>query len=163
IALEQWLPRHETGKMQLLSLPCSTGEEAFSIVMTLLDAGLPPDRFRVDAIDVSNQALAFARKGLYSKNAFRGKDLSFRERHFRYAGEDFLLNESIKRQVQFAQQNMLGSEFLAYQARYDVIFFRNLLIYFDRESQEHALQQIDKMLEVGGVLFVGAAEQPIFL
>src|SRR6516165_3425841 len=73
LAIEQWLPRNRGGKMRLLSLPCSSGEEAFSIVMALLDAGMPADQFDVDAVDISNRALMCARRGVYMKNAFRGK------------------------------------------------------------------------------------------
>jgi chemotaxis protein methyltransferase WspC len=75
--------------LRILSLPCSTGEEPYSIAMALLDAGIPGDRFRVDAIDISARALERARAAVYGDNAFRGQPLDFRDRYFtpsRHAG-----------------------------------------------------------------------------
>src|ERR1700674_835338 len=71
LAHEEWLPRHARA-LRLLSLPCSTGEEPYSMAMALLDGGFPVDRFRVDAVDVSTRALEHARHGIYGKNSFRG-------------------------------------------------------------------------------------------
>jgi chemotaxis protein methyltransferase WspC len=68
--------------LRILSLPCSTGEEPYSIAMALLDAGIPGDRFRVDAIDISARALERARAAVYGDNAFRGQPLDFRDRYF---------------------------------------------------------------------------------
>jgi chemotaxis protein methyltransferase WspC len=163
IAMEGWLPQHLTGKLRILSLPCSSGEEAYSIIMALMDAGMPVDRFQVDAMDISSRALACAQRGVYGKNAFRGKDLGFRERHFRRVGEDFVLNHGLRQLVHLGQTNLLSPDFAAAHPQYDVILFRNLLIYLDRDAQNRALLRIDKLLGPGGVLFVGAAEQPIVL
>ncbi|NEM13145.1 MAG: chemotaxis protein CheR, partial [Xanthomonas perforans] len=64
--------------LRILSLPCSTGEEPYSIAMALLDAGLPGDGFRIDAMDISEVNLQRAERALYGRNSFRGDDLSFR-------------------------------------------------------------------------------------
>jgi chemotaxis protein methyltransferase WspC len=69
-------------RLRILSLPCSTGEEPYSIAMALLDAGLKPHQFKVDGMDVSPLSVDKARRALYGKNSFRGQDLDFRERHF---------------------------------------------------------------------------------
>src|SRR5580765_3719453 len=95
VAVEEWLPRHPTGKLRVLSLPCSSGEEPFSIVIALLDKGMPPDRFHVDAIDISSRALARARGCVYGRNAFRGKELGFKHRYFRTVGDEFELNSEV--------------------------------------------------------------------
>jgi chemotaxis protein methyltransferase WspC len=85
IAMEEWLPAHPSGPLRLLSLPCSTGEEPYTMAMALIDAGLPADRLRIDAIDISKHALAKARRAIYGRNSFRGKDLAFLDRHFAQA------------------------------------------------------------------------------
>src|SRR5262245_34745751 len=77
--------------LRILSLPCSTGEEPFSIVMALLDAGLAPGLFQVDAVDISERVLERARQGMYGRNSFRGDDLGFRERYFIPTGEGHTL------------------------------------------------------------------------
>ena len=86
---EEWLPAHATAPLRLLSVPCSSGEEPFSLVMALLDAGVPADRFQVEAVDISARALARAARGVYGRNSFRGKDLAFRDRYFQPSAEGF--------------------------------------------------------------------------
>ena len=161
LAMERWLPRHPEGKLRILSLPCSTGEEPYSAVMTLLDAGLSPTRFHVDAVDISKRAIAHARRGLFGKNAFRAKSLGFQEHYFRRVGADFLLNSSVRRLVLFFEGNLFDPGFAAPHPDYDIILCRNLLIYLDPNSQRRALQRIAQLLSPDGVLFVGAAEQPL--
>jgi len=157
---EEWLPAHPTGILRILSVPCSSGEEPYSLVMALLDAGLLPERFRVEAADISGLALGRAREAVYTRNSFRGKDFAFRDRHF-YAGKDgFTLDSVVRGQVSFFQGNIVSKEFPV-RALYDVIFCRNLLIYFDRPTQKRALDQINRLLLTNGVLFVGPAEQPL--
>jgi chemotaxis protein methyltransferase WspC len=163
VASEEWLPRHATGKLRVLSLPCSSGEEPFSIVMTLLEAGLPPDRFHIDAMDISRRALARARRGLYGKNAFRGNELGFRDRYFRKVGEEFELDPEVRSRVYFFEANLLRDGFEAPHPNYDFIFFRNLLIYLEPTAQTRALRKIEKLLSATGLVFVGPAEQPLAL
>ena len=81
IALDAMVRRGPTDVLRILSVPCSTGEEPYSIAMSLLDAGLSPQRFQVEAIDISHRAIERARAGVYRRNSFRGQDLLFRGRH----------------------------------------------------------------------------------
>ncbi|WP_445623362.1 Maf family protein [Lactiplantibacillus plantarum] len=64
------------------SVPCSSGEEPYSIAMALLDAGVPPARFQIDAVDISERMVEFARRACYGRNSFRGDNLSYRDRYF---------------------------------------------------------------------------------
>ena len=159
--LTEWLPRHPTGRCQILSLPCSSGEEPCSIVMGLLDAGLPAGRFAVTGVDLSERALERAAGGCYGKNSFRGQDLSFRDRYFKREGDAYRIRQSVRDCVDFRQANLLGENFSLSSARYDYIFCRNLLIYFDRATQRQAFARLDAMLVSGGTLFVGPAEAPL--
>jgi chemotaxis protein methyltransferase WspC len=151
------------GPVRLLSVPCATGEEPYSIVMTLMDAGLPADRLRVDAIDICERLLIHARRGLYGRGAFRGTDLHFRARYFESAPGGYLLAESVRQQVRFQHGNLLSPDFLPGTARYDVIFCRNVLIYFDRPTQDRALAVLSRLLTDSGMLFVGPAESGVVL
>jgi len=160
-ALEEWLPQHPDGAMRILSVPCSSGEEPYSLAMALLDAGVATERFQIEAVDISANALARAARGIYGKNSFRGKDLTFRERHFVAVKEGYALSPEVRRHVSFARDNVLDDGFLAGQAPYDFIFCRNLLIYFDRATQIVALAKLHRLLAEDGVLFVGPAEMPL--
>ncbi|MCT1146033.1 chemotaxis protein CheR, partial [Pseudomonas aeruginosa] len=75
--------------LRILSLPCSTGEEPYSIVMALLDAGLSEYLFEVDALDVSARVIERASLGVYGRNSFRGDELGFRDRHFSEVAEGY--------------------------------------------------------------------------
>ena len=158
---EEWLPAHTNAPFRLLSVPCSSGEEPFSVVMALLSAGVPADRFQIDAVDISARALACAARGVYGRNSFRGKDLAFRARYFQPTGEGFVLDPAVRNRVRFYQGNFLSDDFLSGQASYDFIFCRNLLIYFDPLMRRKALDKIERLLAPAGVLFVGPVEQPL--
>jgi len=160
---EEWGPAHPTGKLRLLSVPCSSGEEPYSLVMALQDAGIPPDRFEVDAIDISARVINRAKRGVYGRNSFRGKNQAFRARYFQNTPEGFVLSPAVRDSVHFFQGNLLNDEFLPGYSAYDFIFCRNLLIYFDRPTQQKALSRIDRWLGAAGVLFVGPAELPLVL
>jgi chemotaxis protein methyltransferase WspC len=163
LLFDEWLPAHPTNPVRVLSLPCSSGEEPYSIAMALLNAGVSPERFEVGAIDISLRALARARRGVYGRNSFRGKDFGFREHYFKPCKEGFILNPAVRGLVRFSQGNLLGPGSLAGKATYDFIFCRNLLIYFDRPTQQKALVRIGELLTPTGVLFVGPAEQPLVM
>lgn len=153
-----WVPAHPYGSLRILSVPCSTGEEPYSIVMSLLMAGLPALQFAVDAVDISNNALTLARRGVYGKNSFRGGDLGYRDRFFTRMDAGYEISPAVKEKVQFQRVNVLHMDTQLNRGRYDIIFCRNLLIYFDRETQERILNILKLMLTPQGTMFVGPAE-----
>jgi chemotaxis protein methyltransferase WspC len=158
LVIGEWLPKHPTGILRLLSVPCSTGEEPYSMIMALLDGGFSLGQFQVDAVDISARALTQAKRGVYGMNSFRGENLSFRERYFRSTGNGYVLVEWLSEKVNFRQGNLLSADFRFGEELYDVIFCRNLLIYFDRSTQELAMTTLGNLLAPSGFLFVGPAE-----
>jgi chemotaxis protein methyltransferase WspC len=149
--------------LRLLSVPCSTGEEPYSIAMALLDAGLAPARFHIDAVDVSERALAKARRAVFGRSSFRGESLAFRDRYFDEDGNGWRLAPHVCAQVTFQQSNLLDAAFLRDAEPYDVIFCRNLLIYFDRPTQDRATAVLARLLAPDGFLFVGPSETGLLL
>ena len=160
---EEWLLARAEGVLRVLSLPSSTGEEPYSIAMALVDAGVPASRFRVHALDISARALAQAGRAVYGKNSFRGNDLSFRTRHFEATLSGCRLNDSIRQQVDFERGNLFAADLLPGVEIYDVIFCRNLLIYFDRSTQDRAIAVLARALTSKGVLFVAPSETGLLL
>ncbi len=73
--------------LRYLCVPCATGEEPLSLAMTLLDAGVAPERFHIDAFDISERLVAHAERGVYGRNSFRGNDAAFRSRYFQETRE----------------------------------------------------------------------------
>jgi chemotaxis protein methyltransferase WspC len=163
IGHEKWLRASTDGVLRLLSLPSSTGEEPYSMSMALLDTGVPAARFRIDAVDVSARAIAQAERAVYGRNSFRGQDLAFRDRHFEATDLGYRPSDSIRRQVHFRQGNLLAADFLPGLDLYDVIFCRNLLIYFDRATQDRAVIVLQRLLTSNGMLFVAPSETGLLL
>jgi chemotaxis protein methyltransferase WspC len=158
---EEWMPTPSATPLRLLSVPCSSGEEPFSLAMALLDAGLAPERFRIEAVDISSRALARAARGVYGKNSFRSKDLAFRDRHFQPTEDGFMLAPAVRNCVRFYQGNLLSDSFLSGRTSYDFVFCRNLLIYFDAAMRRKALDKLERLLTPAGVLFLSPVEQPL--
>ncbi|WNF56805.1 CheR family methyltransferase [Pseudomonas sp. SG20052] len=144
--------------LRILSLPCSTGEEPYSIAMALLDAGLKPHQFKVEGMDVSPLSVEKAKRALYGKNSFRGQDIEFRERHFSAEEDGYRLNERVLEQVRLQVGNLLDPALLASEPPYDFVFCRNLLIYFDLPTQQQVFEVLKRLTHVDGVLFIGPAE-----
>lgn len=144
--------------LRILSLPCSTGEEPYSIAMALLDAGLKPHQFKVDGMDVSPLSVEKARRALYGKNSFRGQDLDFRERHFTPEQDGHRVNENVREQVRLQVGNVLDPTLLASEPAFDFVFCRNLLIYFDQPTQKLVFEVLKRLTHFDGVLFIGPAE-----
>lgn len=146
---------------RMLSVPCASGEEPYSLAMALLDARVPASGFDIEAIDISGRALDRARAAVFGANSFRGRDLEFRRRHFRHTTAGYALNAQVRNQVRFYAGNLLGHEFAPRQPEYDFIFCRNLLIYFDRATQQQVFERLRRLLAHDGILFVGPAELPL--
>ncbi|WP_095189412.1 protein-glutamate O-methyltransferase CheR [Pseudomonas sp. Irchel 3E19] len=144
--------------LRILSLPCSTGEEPYSIAMALLDAGLKPHQFKIDGMDVSPLSVEKARRALYGKNSFRGQDLDYRERHFTAEQDGHRVNETVREQVRWQVGNVLDPALLANEPAFDFVFCRNLLIYFDQPTQKQVFEVLKRLTHVDGVLFIGPAE-----
>lgn len=160
-AKDSWPVKGRFGPMRILSVPCSTGEEPYTIAMTLLDAGFAPGAFNIDAVDISEPNLQRARTGLYRDNSFRGEDLGFRARYFLKSEQGYQLQTAVRDLVNFHHANLLDPGFFAEAAPYDVVFCRNLLIYFDRDTQARALRVLERLLQPEGLLFLGHAEAGI--
>lgn len=144
--------------LRILSLPCATGEEPYSIVMALLDGGIAAPLFRVDALDVSPRLIERAQLAVYGRNSFRGAPLDFRERHFSAVADGYALAEAVRGQVHFQCGNLLDPALLADQPPYDLVLCRNLLIYFDQATQETVLAGLKRLTREDGVIFIGPAE-----
>ncbi|MBR8840783.1 MAG: tetratricopeptide repeat protein [Stigonema ocellatum SAG 48.90 = DSM 106950] len=153
----EWLPNRNNGILRLLSIPCSTGEEPYSLAMLLLNAGLTPDKFRIDAVDISKKALLKATNAIYNQNSFRGEDLPEKERYFQQTADGYELSKFVRNTVNFIHGNLLEPFFLA-NKKYNIIFCRNLLIYFDSSASSQAIDILDHLLTPKGLLFVGSAE-----
>ena len=138
----------------------STGQEPYSLAMLLQDWLLahPGWRARIVASDIDEQVLDRARAARYSQlEVNRGLPVQRLVRHFVRAGTDWELTDDVRRMVEFRQLN-LAAPFPPTHGRYDVVFCRNVLIYFDMVSKRAILERLKPVLRPGGFLVLGGAE-----
>jgi chemotaxis protein methyltransferase WspC len=150
--------------VRILSVPSSTGEEAYSIVIALTAAGVDPANYVVEAVDISQNALAAAEKAEYRANSFRRCSEEFKLKYFTKPSEEtWQLNPELRAPVKFRAGNLLVLESILQGEPYDFVFCRNLLIYFSRPDQGEALKHLRQILKPDGILFAGPGEGGIFL
>lgn len=146
--------------IRILSLPCSSGEEAYSVAMAMFDAGFSRAEFTVDGVDISSRKIPEAVRGLYGRNSFRGSDIGFRDRYFETVQGGWRAKPAVLAQVRFHVGNLFDPAGIG-GGPYNIIFCRNLLIYFDRDTQGQALERLGQILAPDGLLLVGPAESSL--
>ncbi len=152
-------PRSHT--FRVLCLPCAGGEEAYSLAISLMEAGL--DDFTITACDISGQALNKAREAVYGKYAFRGRRPDGMTAYFQPLGRGrFQVQPAVRGRVRFRQANVMeGLQEL--DGTFDAILCRHLLIYLTPEARKAALDLFAAKLTSEGELLVAACEMPTLL
>jgi chemotaxis protein methyltransferase CheR len=152
--------RRLTRKLSFWSAAASTGQEAYSLAMMLLDMGLAGWNIEVVGTDLSARVLKQARDGRYSQlEVNRGLPAASLIRYFRRVGLDWELKEEVRRMVRFQQFDLRST--MKALGPFDVVFCRNVLIYFDDIFRRGILDQIHGCLFLGGKLVLGSAETSI--
>ena len=141
-----------------LSIPCSTGEEPFSLAVALHERLAPADGVRIDAADVSAPQLERASTGRFPDSSFREAGFDPRPAHFRHVSDRWELLPHLRQAVQFRQANVTDLNFLNGEANYDVIICRNLFIYLTADGRKRAMAHLDRLLAPDGRLCLTAAE-----
>jgi len=157
-----WPASHPNRRLRVLSAPCSTGEEPYSIAMTLLEAGLTPEQFHIDAVDISRRAIETGRRAIYHERAFRGHDPGCIDRYFHRIPDGYALDERVVRLVNFQTDNLVHPVFLAAQDPYHIVFCRNLVIYLTEPARVLFLEALNRWIVPHGLLITGHSELTFF-
>ncbi len=158
---ERTTMRSPTQPIRIWSVPCSTGEEPFSIAMWLLENWAQVDAWDIEILgsDIDTRALDAARKGVYGARALTRLPPGVVERYFEPLGDDrWRLSEDIRGSVSFSPVNLVEAEDTRPYGRFDVIFCRNVLIYFDDASRRTAAENLYENLLPGGFICLGHSE-----
>jgi chemotaxis protein methyltransferase CheR len=146
-------------RLMIWSAGCSSGEEAYTIAMLVLDSGLFDGwDVRIFGSDINRRVLARARRAVYGPSSFRTTPPSMVARHFGEVEGGFRINDDVRGLCHFGQLNLLDEERLVSVGRADVIFCRNVLIYFDKRSKARAISLLHDRLNPGGYLLLGHTE-----
>ncbi|MDA8387852.1 MAG: methyltransferase domain-containing protein [Nitrospiraceae bacterium] len=152
------LGRNGVKGLSLWSSACSTGEEPYTMAIVLREKN-PALRPNIYASDISNQTLESAKRAVYNSYSLRNTQEYYMSKYFKNGGDLYELNQEIKNAVRFMNINLADDrkqKFLP--GMMDVIFCRNVLIYFDTQSKRKAVSRLYDSLKPGGYLFIGKSE-----
>lgn len=154
------LSRKTVKKIRIWSAGCASGEEPYSIAMMLAESHYYDHAaFEIFASDISQQALTRAREGLYRDSAFRATDSTLRNRYFaRQDDHSWRVSDEIRNRVSFGRLNLYDEGRVGLLGQLDVIFCRNVIIYFDDASKRVVVSNFYRRLVEGGYLLLGHSE-----
>jgi chemotaxis protein methyltransferase CheR len=152
--------RQPRGKhLTIWSAGCSSGEEAYSAAIMVLESGLFGEwDVRVFGSDISRKVLQVARKGAYGPVSFRGVDERYKRRWFREVEGKLVVREEARAITSFGRLNLLDTDMLSVVGEVDVVLCRNVLIYFDGDARRKVVDALYRKLVPGGYLLLGHAE-----
>jgi len=154
--------RKSVSKLSLWSAAASSGQEAYSLAMMLLNLGLAGWQIRILATDLNDQILARARAGRYLQiEVNRGLPAKYLVKYFQRSGLDWQIKDEVRKMVEFAPLDLRQS--LRTMGPFDLVLCRNVLIYFDIETKKKILGEIRQTLFGKGLLLLGSAEPTLNL
>ena len=149
--------RQDTKKLRFWSAASSTGQEAYSLAMLLIEAGLSDWNIQILGTDFSTQVVERARSGKYQQiEVNRGLPATLLIKHLRRSGTDWYVSDQVRRMVSFETIDLRKS--MRALGPFDLVFCRNVMIYFDAETKKNILRELHGTLFRGGWLLLGGAE-----
>jgi chemotaxis protein methyltransferase CheR len=157
--------RRNQRSLRFWSAACSSGQEAYSLGMLILEnfPSLSNWNIRIEGTDICAEVVARAQSGTYHRIEMnRGLPARHVVRYFDHVGEDWVVKPELRKMCNFRQANLCLSPlpFARTDDRFDVIFLRNVMLYFSQETRKLLLAGIHRLLPPDGILFLGSSEQP---
>jgi chemotaxis protein methyltransferase CheR len=148
--------------LHIWSAGCSSGEEPYTLAILIMESRLFRD-WRVDifASDINRTVLQIARKGIYGASSFRVAEKKHVERYFDGAGEKWRIKDEVRKFVSFSYLNLIDESKISLLRKMDVIFCRNVIIYFDIQTKKKIIKSLGTKLVPGGHLMLGHSESLI--
>jgi chemotaxis protein methyltransferase CheR len=157
--------RKHSRTLRFWSAACSTGQEAYSLGMMMLEHFplLVGWNIQIEGTDISSEVVERAQSGTYHRIEInRGLPARFVVRYFDHVGEDWIVKPEVKKMCHFRQANLTGTQmpFNRSTDKFDVIMLRNVMLYFSQDTRKVLLNSIHRLLPHDGYLFLGSSEQP---
>jgi len=162
ILIKEILPeikkRKSSGKIRIWSAGCSSGEEPYTIAIMLNEYSFDLRKFEIIGSDICDSALSSAMKAEYNSYSVRNIPLPIRNKYFKQNGNLYILSNIIKDSVKFKKINLIDDKIIRGMRGNDIIFCRNVLIYFDVKIKQKVVSFLYDSLVPGGYLCIGASE-----
>lgn len=152
--------REHTHRIRVWSAGCSTGEEPYTIAMLLLEMDCLRDwSIEIVGTDISQRVLQHARRGVYGPSAFRSTDTYFKHKYFAPHEEGgYRIKDEVRKLVTISHLNLLDSTRMKMLGSFDLIFCRNVIIYFDQPAKKKVVESFYQVLRDSGYLLLGHSE-----
>ena len=147
--------------IRIWSIPCSTGEEPYSIAIWLMENWSEVDKYNIEIVgsDIDTKALKAAAEGIYGARALMRLSREVVDRYFeRLEGGQVQIDGGLRNSVQFTRANLIDAQDMARYRDFDIVFCRNVLIYFDDASRRMAAENLYDCLRPGGFICLGHSE-----
>jgi len=143
--------------VKILCAPCASGEEVYSLSMMLQERRREPREFSITGIDINSEAIEKAQKGLFSERSLHKLDQRLKEKFFTQEDRFYRAKREYFSSISFTKVNIFEHEFLSL-GKFDIIFSRNMLIYFDDDFRLKTIERFATLLKPEGKLFLGHAD-----
>jgi chemotaxis protein methyltransferase CheR len=134
--------KQENYNIRILCAPCATGEEPYSIAIALLESGV--SGFHIVGIDINAEAIQKAKEAVYNKKSIRNLSSEILNKYFKIENDKYILKDNVKSLVSFQVANIFDDSFKTL-GKFDFVFSRNMLIYFDKETKQKAKKILEDM------------------
>jgi len=144
--------------VKIWSAACSTGEEPYTLSLMFLEKGYNPKQFEIHGSDISEAVINSAKAAVYNSYSVRNVPETVMKKYFSSTNQSYVLNDSIKKTVKLMKVNLIDDKNMRLLRNLDVIFCRNVLIYFDTRSKQKVISHLYDCLNPGGYLIIGSSE-----
>lgn len=152
--------KERNDRIRILVAPCSSGEEVYSLMIAIAEEGsvLTSHAIEIIGIDIDSNMIEKAKRGLYTARSVDPLPSELKRRYFTRMGRHYLIDERFRSAATFLTANIFDTALPLRLGRFDILFSRNMLIYFAMEEKRKCYDQFDKLLKPGGYLFLGHAD-----
>jgi len=152
------LGQKKSSVVKIWSAACSTGEEPYTLALMLLEKGYNTNQFEIYGSDLSEGVITSAKAAIYNSYSVRNIPEPIMKKYFSCNSQSYALNDSIKKTVKLMKVNLIDDKNTRLLKSMDVIFCRNVLIYFDMKSKQKVISHLYDCLNPGGYLIIGSSE-----
>lgn len=145
------------GDIRILSAPCSSGDEVYSIGMLIAEAGINVQRVKIYGVDINSNAIKQSQEGIYSERSLHRLNDEIKKRFFDPVGKNFKIRTALLPKCEYKLVNIFDERFLELGV-FDIIFSRNMMIYFDEAYRLKTIERFYKVLKDDGRMYVGHAD-----
>lgn len=152
-----FLKERPNSEISVLCAPCATGEEVYTISMMIQEESTFSKRYKITGIDINTEAIDKAKAGTYNARSLHRLTEDLKSRYFSNDGEKYQVRSEKFLHVDFSSVNIFDDRFLSY-GKYDIVFSRNMLIYFDENFRLQAMNRFGELLKDDGRIYLGHAD-----